>query len=477
MPQAERIESFLKHPATRRLLAWLTRKRRGGGCLLDEVFAKYGDKQLSLVDRARLGLLFLAIDLMTRYAGSTREAVRDKVMRHKARARALVNTARGIAQYGLCSPQVFSAPLMVVWNFTQACNLSCVHCYQNAHRALPNELTFEEKIGLVDQIVDMDVPLLAFSGGEPLMGRDFWPVLKHAGARGLHIQIATNGTLLSPANVARLADSGASFIEVSLDSAKAGTHDGFRGVPGAWARAVEGIRNAVAHGGLRVGVATTVTRRNFDELDEIIDFAADLGANCFFAFNFIPTGRGRDIISEDITPQMREQMLALLQERLEQKRISVVTSAPQLGRVCLMRPTPSGIVNTGHYGDGPGSTTVLLARYIGGCGAGRCYLGVQPDGRVTPCVFMPIVIGNLRRTSLEEMWRKNELLHVLRDRTDRTGSCRGCDYRYHCGGCRARSWGYFGDVTAPDPGCIRNLDAWERLVESASRAKVAAAGQ
>ncbi len=346
MPDVQRIVRFLKHPATRRLLVWLTRKRRGGACLLDEVFAKYADERLAVIDRARLGFFFLAIDLMAKYAGSTREAVRDRVMRHKARARALVNTARGIAQYGLCTPQVFSAPLMVVWNFTQACNLSCIHCYQNAHRALPNELVFEEKIALVDQLVDMDVPLLAFSGGEPLMGRDFWPVLKHAGDRGLHIQIATNGTLLSQANVARLADSGASFVEISLDSAKAGVHDGFRGVPGAWARSVEGIKNAVAHGGVRVGVATTVTRRNFHELGEIIDFATELGAHCFFAFNFIPTGRGRDIVDQDITPGMREQMLVLLQERLEQKRISIVSSAPQLGRICLMRPTPSGIVNT-----------------------------------------------------------------------------------------------------------------------------------
>ena len=477
MPDPERIAVFLRRPATRRLLRWLTRKRRGGGCLLDEIFAKYGDPALSLVDRVRFGPLFLLIDYITKYAGSSPEAVREKVMHHTARARALVNTARGIAEYGLTAPQVFSAPLMVVWNFTQACNLKCVHCYQDAQRALPDELTFQEKLAVVDQLVEMDVPLLAFSGGEPLMGRDFWPVLEHASAKGLHIQVATNGTLLTQENVSRLADSGASFVEVSLDSAQADVHDEFRGQPGAWERAVAGIRNAVAQEGLRVGVATTVTRRNFGELRRIIDFAIELGADCFFAFNFIPTGRGREMAAEDITPQMREEMLRILQEYLEGKRISIVSSAPQLGRVCLMHPGPGGIVNTGHYGDGPGSTTVVLARYIGGCGAGRCYMAIQPNGDMTPCVFMPIVSGNLRRQSMAQVWRENALLKVLRDRTDRTGACRRCRYRFHCGGCRARSWGYFGDVRAPDPGCIRNLEAWERLIQTREPLEMVAAGR
>ena len=114
----------------------------------------------------------------------------------------------------------------------------------------------------------------------------------------------------------------------------------------------------------------------------------------------------------------------------------------------------------GHVGRGSGKQTQVLARYIGGCGAGRCYCALQPNGDVTPCVYIASpVVGNLRTQRLDKIW-ECELFGLLSDRTDRGGHCRSCDFRAYCGGCRARPLAHTGNITDGDPGCIYNRTAY-----------------
>ncbi|RLE73061.1 MAG: radical SAM/SPASM domain-containing protein, partial [Thermoprotei archaeon] len=100
---------------------------------------------------------------------------------------------------------------------------------------------------------------------------------------------------------------------------------------------------------------------------------------------------------------------------------------------------------------------------IGGCGAGRAYIALEPNGDIQPCVFMPIKIGNILKDNFRDLWIHNEILNKLRNRDILIGKCGSCPYRYICGGCRARAYAYFGDYLAPDPGCIYNRDLWEKL--------------
>ncbi|NIA20619.1 MAG: radical SAM protein [Anaerolineaceae bacterium] len=355
---------------------------------------------------------------------------------------------------------------MVVWNFTQACNFKCQHCYQNARQALEDELTLEEKIRVVDTLVDRDVSMLAFSGGEPLMGPHFWEIAKYAGQVGFHMSVATNGSLCTSENVQRLVDCGIGYAEVSLDSIDPGKHDHFRGGAGYWDAAVRGIDNCLSNPGIKTGVATTVTRLNIDELENIIQWAIDRGVDTFYAFNFIPTGRGRDCVDLDLSPDQRERMLGILQKTLLEDKIAVMSSATQYGRACIELGDADSAINTGHYGYSSGRKTRILARYVGGCGAGRCYCAIQPNGKVTPCVFMPIEIGDILHDDFQELWLNHPLLGVLRDRDDRTGHCKVCDYKLYCGGCRARSHGYFGDLRKSDPGCKFNLTEWQEVLDS-----------
>ena len=182
----------------------------------------------------------------------------------------------------------------------------------------------------------------------------------------------------------------------------------------------------------------------------------------FYAFNFVPTGRAKEILDIDLSPEEREEMLKVLRMTLDAREISVVSSAPQLGRICTMYADEASLINTGHYGAGPGSTTKTLAKYIGGCGAGRCYCAIQPNGDITPCVFMPIVVGNVRRDDFLDVWENCDVFRQLRDRSTYKENCVSCDYKYYCGGCRARAYGYFGDYLGADPGCINNKELWNQ---------------
>lgn len=376
--------------------------------------------------------------------------------------RGLQNVLEGIARYGVTMPQVVNAPFLVVWDFTHRCNLRCAHCYQDAQEALPRELDTGEAKRLVEELADAGVVILAFSGGEPLMRRDFFEVVAHARKNDLYVALATNGTLLTRRMAAKVREAGIEYVEVSVDGKDAASHDAMRGIPGAFDRTIAGIKNCVAEG-LYTCMATTVTRSNYHEIPEIYGLASDLGVNRFMCFNFIPTGRGTEMIDRDISPEERRDLMRYLMDRTrEGTGPEALTTAPQVASMVVEGEQG---VPVGHFyaGEEMEGRTRLLADFIGGCGAGRLYCSIEPEGDVQPCVFMPIIVGNVRDTPFLEIWHSSEVLQKLRDRSQLSGACAGCANRYICGGCRARGWAYFGDIHAPDPGCINNRAFWEAL--------------
>jgi len=461
MPNAEKIERLLARPIVQRMFRAMTAKKKEGRCWLEQFFEAYADGSVRWY-QPRFTLPYLLTEYVRRKTGAKRETIAKRVFGNPATRRGLALTVRSVGHLGLGQPQRFVAPLMVVWNFTQACNLQCKHCYQEAGKRAADELSFDEQKRIVDLLDERDVPMIAFSGGEPLMSPTLLPTARYAAAKGMHLTVATNGTLCTPEKVREMVDAGLRYAEISLDSVDPAKHDAWRGSPGYWDRAVAGIRNVVKTPGIKCGVAMTVTRWNLADLEPMIEWSIAEGVDTFYAFNFIPTGRAKGVVDQDLSPQQREEMLAVLQRYLVEGRISIMSSAPQYGRACLELGDPSSPVNTGHYGHGGGKVARVFARYVGGCGAGRCYCAIQPNGDVTPCVFMPIRVGNLRTDDFETIWN-HPTMALLCDRSDRKGHCRTCEYKFNCGGCRARSWGYFGDLRQPDPGCKFNQEAWERM--------------
>ena len=381
---------------------------------------------------------------------------------------------KSIAEHGLTLPPKLEAPFFIVWNFTNLCNLRCMHCYQRSTgETLLNELTYAEKIKVVAELDRMFVCGVALSGGEPTIHPHFIDVLTEISRRGMYPAIATNGIALSdPHFVRKLKKIGLRYAEISIDHSKPQVHDKFRGVPGAWEKAVRGVQNC-AREGIFTAIATTVTKMNIDDIENMIQLAEDLGARRIVFFNFIPVGRGYDNYKLDLTPEEREEVLRTLARESKRRSIEIVTTAPQYGRVVL-QVTSGELVSPTHF------TPALrlgiyraAAEFIGGCGAGRVYFAIEPEGTVTPCVFMPIAVGNVRKDSLHELWLNDPLFNKLRDRSNLKGMCRVCKYRNICGGCRARALAYYGDPLMPDPGCIYCRNEYYKLINQGPRLRQA----
>lgn len=463
------LEDILRKRWMHVLLKWLVRPRAGKRYTrLEEIFQSYRDPRAPWTRRLTHKPLHAFIDRMR---GDTPiDEFKRRVAAHGPVVRGLVLAGRSVVAHGLSTPQRFAYPLFAVWNFTNRCNLRCRHCYQSAGKGLDTELTRQEKLAIVDQFGENYLPMIAFAGGEPTLSDDLIPVLDRCKEWGIHASLATNGARFTPELAERLAETGLRYVEVSLDSVRAERHDRFRGIEGAWEKTVEGMKIIAATEGLRLGVAMCVHRDNYDEVKEMIAFGIELGAACFAYFNFIPVGRGTGMVEQDITPQQREDLLELLNDTIQSGRTGVISTCPQFGRVCLAHsPIYTGRVAATHCGSGSGTKARVIAKYLGGCGAGRTYACVEPDGRVTPCVYMPDrVLGHLREQTLKEIIDGSDVWGRLNDRDDRWGHCGRCAFKYYCGGCRARADAYFDDPAGPDPGCIFNLDHWNDLVARAA---------
>ncbi len=387
-------------------------------------------------------------------ANGDEEEVKKAVLRDPHIRRGICVVLEGIAKYGITVPQRLPSPFLIVWNFTNSCNLRCKHCYQQASGPLADELSLNEKLDLVDQLDEAGVAAVALSGGEPTIHPHFKRIVQELSSRGIFTSVATNGWTFS--NIERLKeakDLGLQYIEVSVDSSKPEKHDEFRGIPGAWEHAISALKNSVELGMMQ-GMATLMSRDTLGEIGDILDLAEDMGLTKVIFFNFIPTGRAKEIVESDLTPDEREVFMKELYNEMGRRKIEVLSTAPQYARICLM--VEGGPVSPDHFYAGGNYAAKTLAEFVGGCGAWRIYAGIQPDGDVVPCVFMPITVGNIRENSFRHIWDNSREFNLLRDRDNFTGHCRNCEYRNFCGGCRARSNYYNSSILADDPGCIRN---------------------
>jgi len=461
------IRFYLKNKVNRYVFSLLSRKDNNDKSILEDIFHLYtqGDGHLSPLRKLKVFPFYIFFEIGRVVFGQTREDVKRE-LNNRTFQKGISLVMRSMAHYGPTYPQKFIAPPVVVWNFTNSCNLKCKHCYQSAGKRLPDELSLSKRLNVIDQLAAEDVFSIAFSGGEPLTDKDLWPVIERAKKHSMYVSIATNGTLLTKEIAKKMSDVGVDYVEISVDSVNPKKHDEFRGVPGAWEKTVEGIKNVVEQDSINVGLAPTITKMNFNELEDLIKLAMKLKVDKFFVFNFIPVGEGKNLIDLDLTPEMREKMLNILYDYYVKYEIVTLSTCPQYARVCMMR-SKGTFSPTSHYSISRGEKTHLIAEFVGGCGVGRAYCAIQPNGIVTPCVYMPIVVGDLKKQSFKEIWTTSPVLDDLRSRDDLKGHCGVCEYRSACGGCRARAYAYFGDYKAPDPGCINNKEAFLKLKREA----------
>lgn len=374
----------------------------------------------------------------------------------------LVSVIKGMGNFGVHKPFVPGAPFQIVWNITKACNFKCIHCYENAGKKADDELTTDEIIEGIDKLSKLGVASIAFSGGEPTVHPGIIDLIKHASEDGMYVSMATNGFKTAKIERAKeFADAGLEFVQISLDGLNPETHDKFRGVPNSWNRAVQSIKNFLELG-VFVEVSTTVTQENYDEIPRMIDFMRELGVEWFMLYNFIPTGSGSEVRELDLTPKQRNEILKLIYEENGKGDMQILSTAPQFADVAVSMENDSNLVPT-HFFNPEYTNPAMkeLADFVGGCGAGRFYMNVEPNGDMFPCVFFPhddiLKLGNIKDDDLEDIWVNSELLLQLRDKDLLASHCGVCESRYICGGCRARAYTYNdGDYLGPDSGCLKN---------------------
>jgi len=324
-----------------------------------------------------------------------------------------------------------NAPRIISWNITLRCPLKCSHCYVDAgDDEAEGVLSTQEAFSVIDQICETGKPIVVLSGGEPLMREDIFAIARYGTYKGLRMVMGTSGYLLDQAMARKLLEAGIRSVAISIDSSDPSIHDAFRGIDGAWERAVQAIRFCHEEK-IGVQINMSVMRSAIRDVEEVIEMGTALGVRDYHLFFPVPTGRARLI-----EPRSAREYEELIRQILIKYRDSDLnirpTCAPQFRRIA----------------DGLGITNPAWGR---GCLAGISYCRIFANGDVTPCPYLPVSAGNVRTTPFSEIWNNAGLFTTLRTMDNLTGKCGRCTFKTSCGGCRARA--YRRDDTASTLWC------------------------
>jgi radical SAM protein with 4Fe4S-binding SPASM domain len=345
---------------------------------------------------------------------------------------------------------------LLFWESTIRCNLACVHCRRlESNDAAPADLTTPQAKDLIEQVAGLGraqpmMPILVFSGGEPLCREDLFELIRFARDRAITPALATNGTLIDAAVARQIADGGVARVSISLDGADGSTHDGIRNVQGSFERTLQGTR-FLREQGVPFQINMTVTQRNRHQLQRLHDLALSLGAIAVHPFILVPVGCGVQLAETDMmTPEQLEQALGEIAELERRGDLQIkVTCGPHYERVKRQR----GLSRGHSCGEGAPGRPVHGAASRG-CLVGLGVLFVGHQGDVFPCGYLPVLCGNILKEPLEHVWHRSEDLIRLGDAELLEGKCGLCGYRKVCGGCRARAYAQTQNYLAEEPFCL-----------------------
>ena len=364
------------------------------------------------------------------------------------------------------------SPFLIIWETTQACDLTCAHCRLSAQpERAPNELTTAEAEDVLRQAKQLGTPIFILSGGDPLKRPDLFHLIRTGADLGLRMATIPAATaLLSEGIVRKLKESGLSQMAQSLDFPAESLHDGFRGVPGAYAKTMQAIEWAHKYK-LPVQINTTLCAQNASHVREMAELVTRLGIVFWEVFFLVPMGRGSAL--EGLTAEQCEELFEILYEVQKTSRFLVkVTEAPHYrryvtqrewaeegaagnggaapavshGKAATLQNLPRQLIRT----EGPGHSIGLATQ---GVNSGKGFLFISHEGEVFPSGFLPITAGNVRDSSLVSLYRESELFRELRTPELLKGICGHCEFNRVCGGSRSRAYALTGDYLAADPWC------------------------
>ncbi|MDL2266512.1 12,18-didecarboxysiroheme deacetylase [Desulfovibrio sp. OttesenSCG-928-G15] len=344
---------------------------------------------------------------------------------------------------------------VVVWNMTRRCNLKCVHCYAHAlEEQGEDDISTTQAKALIDDLAAYGAPVMLFSGGEPLVRKDLPELASYATSVGMRAVISTNGTLITKEKARELKAVNLSYVGISLDGGEE-VHDKFRKVPGSFKKAIQGIENC-QEAGLKVGLRFTINKRNQGEVPKLFDLVRDLEVPRICFYHLVYSGRGSELIKEDLDHKETRAVLDLIMDRT---------------RELFDQGKPKEVLTVDNHADGPylwmrmqkedpkrAEEVFELLQYNEGNSSGRGIGCISWDGQVHADQFWRNhTFGNVLERPFSQIWDDPniELLHKLKDKKAHVGGrCAKCRFLNICGGnFRARAEAYYGDVWAEDPAC------------------------
>lgn len=344
---------------------------------------------------------------------------------------------------------------VVVWNATRRCNLKCIHCYAHAKdTSFKDELSTDEGKALLDDLAQFGVPVILFSGGEPVMRKDLPELARYAVGHGMRAVISTNGTLITPEKARLFKEIGLSYVGISLDGMEE-VNDRFRGVKGAFQDALNGIRNC-QEAGIKVGLRFTINKLNAAEIPAIFDLLEDLNVPRICFYHLVYAGRGSKLVEEDLSHEETRAVVDLIMDRTKDLHD---------------RGKPKEVLTVDNHADGPylylrlckedprrAREVLELLKMNEGNNSGRGIGCVSWDGRVHADQFWRYYsFGNVKERPFSTIWTdtSNSLMKKLKDKKKYVkGRCAQCRWLDICAGnFRVRAEAVTGDLWSPDPAC------------------------
>ncbi len=321
-------------------------------------------------------------------------------------------------------------PYHIVWIATNACNARCVHCSTAAAKKLPGELETEEVKKLFTHLSSIGLFDVAISGGEPLTRPDLLEIIWHMKSLGLKYGVGSNGSTITKEKVRLLKEAGVSRLQISIDGTEE-LHDLAR----RWVGLYQKARNAIllgVEGGLQVNVCMTLHKLNYKVLEDVVKSCIEWGVKKFNLSRFIPTGRGDQTL--DLPKELWKEMIYTYQQ-LKERFADRLEMTTHLSQSILVDPDLNNCFG------------------FNGCQAGIGQGCIGPTGDVSPCVMLPVTVGNIKEHSFAEIWSHSPLIQTLKTRKYLKKPCGSCAFVDKCGGCRAVAYAYTHDVLEADGRC------------------------
>lgn len=347
---------------------------------------------------------------------------------------------------------------IVVWNMGRRCNLRCIHCYARSRDIeYRDELTTGQGREMIDDLAKFGVPVVLFSGGEPLMRKDLPELAGYARSKGMRAVISTNGTLIDERMAKVLKEIELSYVGISLDGMRE-TNDKFRGVPGAFDLALEGMRNCRREG-IKVGLRFTINKKNVNDIPAIFDLLEKEGIPRVCFYHLVYTGRGSKLVEEDLTHEESRKTLDLIMDRTKEMHD---------------KDFPVEVLTVDNHCDGPyvyfrllkedperAAEVYELLQMNQGNSTGIGIGCVSWDGSVHADQFWRhYSFGNVKERKFSEIWTDtiDELMSGLKNRKslikENADRCARCKWFDICNGnFRVRAEAVYGNVWADDPAC------------------------